>query len=182
MIIENQQNNKLAEERFVAWLITQTNSHGSFYLERVSRQYARYLRTEPPKLIIPMSQEERNVYACKSAERFERLYKLFLSAPNYKEVNLQGHQSFSAGLSAYRRYVQYIDENGETEMNEQEIAVASAETLSEPLRTSNTEPQRVIFSNPQVCKRTDPYSCKIALLLCLSVALGLIACRHMEYF
>lgn len=94
MIIENQQNNKLAEEYFVAWPITQTNSRGSFYLERVSRQYARYLRTEPPKLIIPMSQEERNVYACKTTESFERLYKVFLSAPNYKKVNLRGHRSF----------------------------------------------------------------------------------------
>lgn len=164
MIIENQQNNKLAEEHFVAWLITQTNSHGSFYLERVSRQYARYLRTQPLKLIIPMSQEERNVFSCKTVESFSRLYKIFLSAPNFKEVNLQGHQSFSAGLSAYQRYVQYIDENGETEMNKQEIAATSAEALSEPLHTSNTEPQRVVFSNPQACKRTDPYSCKIGFM------------------
>lgn len=162
MIIKNQQNSKLAEEHFVTWLITQTNSHGSFYLERVSRQYARYLRTQPPKLIIPLSQEERNVYACKTVESFERLYKVFLSAPNFKEVNLQGHQSFSAGLSAYRRYVRYIDENGEPEMHEQEIAVASVETLSEPL--SSVEPQRVVFSNPQVCKRTNPYSCEIGFM------------------
>ena len=160
MIIDNQQN-KLAEEHFVAWLITQTNSHGSFYLERVSRQYARYLRTQPLKLIIPISQEERNVFACKTVESFERLYKVFLSAPNFREVNLQGHQSFSAGLSAYRRYVSYIEENGEFEMNEQEIAAASVETLSEPLQIRSAEPQRVVFSNPQVCKRTDPYSCKI---------------------
>lgn len=160
MVIDNQQH-KLAEERFVAWLITQTNSHGSFYLERVSRQYARYLRTQPLKLIIPMSIEERNVYTCKTVESFERLYKVYLSAPNFKEVNLQGHQSFSAGLSAYRRYVRYIDENGEIEMNEQEIAAASVETLSEPLQIRSVEPQRVGFSNPQVCKRTNPYSCKI---------------------
>lgn len=99
MVIDNQKN-KLAEEHFVAWLITQTNSHGSFYLERVSRQYARYLRTQPLKLNIPMSIEERNVYICKTVENFDRLYKVFLSAPNFREVNLQGHQTFSAGLSA----------------------------------------------------------------------------------
>lgn len=49
-------------------------------------------------------------------------------------------------------------------MNEQEVVVASIETLSEPLHISNAEPQRVVFSNPRECKRTDPYSCKIGFI------------------
>lgn len=98
MIIENQQK-KLAEERFVAWLITQTNSRGSFYLEFVSRQYARYLRTEPPKLIIPMSQEERNVYVCKTAESFERLYKVFYLHPTIRKSIFRDIGLFRQGYS-----------------------------------------------------------------------------------
>ena len=46
-------------------------------------------------------------------------------------------------------------------MHEQETTVTSVETFNEPLHTSGAKPSRVVFSNPQVCKRTDPYSCKI---------------------
>ena len=119
MIITSSQSKETdAEKRFVTWLVTQPNPHGSLYLERVAWQYARYLRTQPPKLNISMKQEDRNVFICKSFEAFECLYKEFLSAPNFKDVNLQGHQSFSAGLAAYRRYVKYIEYNGELKMSD----------------------------------------------------------------
>ena len=149
-----------AEKRFVAWLVTQSNSHGSLYLERVAWQYARYLHTQPSKLNISMKQEDRNVFICKSVEAFECLYKEFLSAPNFKDVNLQGHQSFSAGLAAYRRYVQYIEQNGELEMSDTSLQNTKKIKPNNPVIAA-TEPQRVDFDHPEFCPGSDPVTCVV---------------------
>jgi len=93
---------------FVAWLITQKNSHGKLYLERVAKMYSRYLKTAPPKLDIPLTEHERNVYACLTVESFDKLRKIFRAAPNYKKVNEYGHQTFSAGLNCYARYLEHL--------------------------------------------------------------------------
>ena len=149
-----------AENRFVAWLVTQPNSHGSLYLERVARQYARYLRTQPLKLNISMKQEDRNVFICKSVDTFECLHKKFLSAPNFKDVNLQGHQSFSAGLAAYRRYVQYIEQNGELKMSDT-LLLNTKEAKPNNSAMVATEPQRVDFTHPEFCSGSDPMTCVV---------------------
>ncbi|KLU60085.1 hypothetical protein CEB3_c35160 [Peptococcaceae bacterium CEB3] len=45
-------------------------------------------------------------------------------------------------------------------MHKQEVAVDSAATIDKPKGIS-TEPQRVDFAHPELCKRTNPVSCKI---------------------
>jgi hypothetical protein len=160
IITSSQRKDTDAEERFVAWLVTQQNSHGSLYLERVARQYARYLRTQPPKLDISMKQEDRNVFICKSDEDFECLYKEFLSASNFKDVNLQGHQSFSAGLVAYRRYVQYMEQNENSEMSETPLLNTQV-TKPNGSAMTTSEPQRVDFVHPELCSGSDPVTCVV---------------------
>lgn len=97
------------EERFVAWLTKQRNANGAPYLLHVARQYASNLRCVPSKLNLPVTHndEEYNVFSCRILAEFERLRAIFLAAPNFQEVNRNsGHGSFSAGLSAYRRYLE----------------------------------------------------------------------------
>ena len=149
-----------AAERFVTWLITQPNSRGFLYLKRVAWQYARHLRTHPSKLNIPMKQEDRNVFACKSVEAFECLYNEFLSAPNFKDVNVQGHRSFSAGLSAYRRYVQYIEHNGELEILDTP-SLSTKKTKPDDSNEIAFELQRVDFNRPELCSGSDPVTCVV---------------------
>jgi hypothetical protein len=149
-----------AENRFVTWLVTQPNSHGSLYLERVAWQYARYLRTQPPKLNISTKQKDRNVFICKSVEAFECLYKEFLSASNFKDVNLQGHRSFSAGLAAYRRYVQYLEQNGELEMSDTPLLNTKGKKPDNSVMAA-IEPQRVDFAHPEFCSGSNPVTCVV---------------------
>ena len=99
-----------AEKRFVSWLITQTNAQGKLYKPYVANRYAACLRSEPLKLDIPFSVEERNVYRCCSIQDFDRLEEIFRGAHNFLEIDRgQGHGTLSAGLSAYRRYVCYLE-------------------------------------------------------------------------
>ena len=152
-ILSSQLKGTEAVKRFVSWLITQPNSRGSLYLERVARQYARYLCTHPSKLNIVMRQEDRNVFACKSVEAFECLYKEFLSAPNFKDVNVQGHQSFSAGLAAYKRYVQYIEHNGEFQLPDVPPLYAKNTKLNKLNATSYIPKQNVEGMRPMTALR-----------------------------
>ena len=131
-----------AEERFVAW------------------QYARYLRTQPLKLNISTDQEDRNVFRCKTIEAFESLYKEFVSAPDFKDINRQGHQYFSAGLAAYRRYVQYMEQNAELEMSDTPLLNTKKEKHINPAMAF-IEPQRVDFSHPELCTGSDPVTCVV---------------------
>lgn len=98
---------------FVNWLIKQKNSRGTLYLERVARQYSWYLHSSPHKLEISLSEDKRDVYAVQTIEEFDILRKIFFDAPNYKQVNECGHQTFSAGLNAYRRYLKSFTEQKE---------------------------------------------------------------------
>jgi len=92
---------------FVAWLVTQPNANGTLYLERVARHYVSFLRNTPYKLNVPLSPEECNIFACETIEDFDRIRTIMTNAPNYKEVNNRGHNSFSAGLNCYGRYLMY---------------------------------------------------------------------------
>jgi len=94
---------------FITWLTTQTNTNGSLFLKKIAKLYAYNLRSVPPKLDIPLTAEERNVFCCLTIKEFDRLCEIFRNAPNYNEINHQSnHGAFSAGLGAYRRYLDSI--------------------------------------------------------------------------
>ncbi len=149
------------KERFIAWLTTQPNSRGQLYLERVARQYARYLRTEPSKLINDLAPDARNVFSCETVQQFEKMYQLFLSSSNYKEVNSRGHQTFSAGLSAYRRYVWYLEACKEAEMSGYENIINVQSVMGEPRTLVALKPLRVDFNHPELCTGCDPMTCTV---------------------
>lgn len=100
--------NRINPNDFIAWLTTQQNSRGSLYLDRVARHYTRYLKTAPTKLDIPLSAKEREVFACTTTAKFDEMCNAFLAAPNYKAVNADGHQSFSAALKCFARYLEHL--------------------------------------------------------------------------
>jgi phage anti-repressor protein len=92
---------------FAAWLTTQTNANGSLFLSKIAKLYAHNLISTPPKLDIPLTAEERDVFCCLTINEFDRLCEIFRNAPNYHEINRHAnHGAFSAGLRAYRRYLE----------------------------------------------------------------------------
>lgn len=144
---------------FVAWLTMQKNSRGTLYLERVARKYSQYLRSAPPKLDLPLAADKRDVYTAKTIEEFDRLWEIFLAAPNFKQVNEYGHQTFSAGLKAYRRYLESLVGQGEN-INEGENP--SMEQTSTAIAVQlNDSVRRVDFSYTAACSGSDPISCSI---------------------
>lgn len=119
-----------AEKQFAVWLTTQTNAQGLPYKAYVANRYAACLRTEPIKLDISLSAEERDTYRCQTLQNFDRLDQIFRAAPNFREVNREsGHGTFSAGLSAYRRYVCFLEYGVEeafpTTMDTPEVLVSN---------------------------------------------------------
>jgi hypothetical protein len=149
-----------AEEQFAAWLATQRNANGQLFKSYVANGYARNLRTEPPKLDISLSLSERDVFSCRSVDDFDKLNRTFRTAFNFRDVNTgAAHGAFSAGLAAYRRFVQYIERNGEPEMQEQETSAGSAETSIGISPAICAEPQHVDFSHPEYCTGSAPVSC-----------------------
>lgn len=99
-----------AEKQFSSWLTTQVNARGLLYKAYVANRYAACLRTEPLKLNITLSTEDRDIYRCRSLQEFDQLHEIFREASNFREVDrASGHGTFSAGLSAYRRYICYLE-------------------------------------------------------------------------
>jgi len=99
------------EEQFAAWLATQCNSDGAVFKPNVANGYARNLRTEPLKLDIPLSLSERDVFRRRTTVDFDKLNSTFQAAPNFRDVNRgANHGAFSAGLAAYRRYLESFEE------------------------------------------------------------------------
>ncbi len=145
-----------AEERFVSWLVTQKNARGTYYLERVACKYVRYLRTSPRKLDMSLPINERDVFQCNTIERFDILCSAFTSASNYKEINSIGHQTFSAGLSAFRRYLQSMENNG----NFEKTVKIMSKNVSEETAFAETEELRLVdFAHPELCSGCDPITC-----------------------
>ncbi len=97
-------------EDVIAWLITQPNANGTLYLEHVVRKYMRCLRYAPIKLL-SLSIENRDVFACHTVAELDELWSIFKVAPNYKKVNNDSRGMFSAGLGAYRRYLEMFADN-----------------------------------------------------------------------
>lgn len=147
------------EHRFVTWLITQKNAHGTLYLERVAWQYVRYLKTAPKKLDISLSAEERNVFACVRIAEFDELHDFFLAAPNFKTVNENGHQSFSAGMKAYRRYLESLEQQGDNIKEDGQLKMVTVTTAS--AEHVNTAVCRVDFGHTELCADCNPVTCKV---------------------
>lgn len=125
MIIRSQRLAKTdSEKRFAAWLTTQKNANGQLFLSYIATRYAQNLRTEPPKLDVSLSLSERDVYRYHTVAEFDELNRKLREAPNFNMVNREaGHGALSAALAAYRRYVQYIEVNGEPDIRKLEATV-----------------------------------------------------------
>jgi hypothetical protein len=139
---------------FVSWLVTQKNKTGSLYLERVAKAYANYLRTAPLKLNIRLKPKQRDVYACKSVDEFLKLKQIFMSAPNYIEVNQIGHRTFHSGMVCFEKYLN-------SSLCPQERGDGNPVAVVVPEKITKTE-NKVDFSNPEKCAFTDPLECRIA--------------------
>lgn len=146
----------------VAWLITQPNANGTLYLKNVARAYMGALRNAPRKLILEDSQN-RNVFRCHTLLEFDELWTAFKASPNYTDVNRTlWHGQFSAGLAAYRRYIEHIEENGQPGENVQSVVIAStSQTTKEIPRQLTAEPQHVDFAHPEFCTGCDPQTCVV---------------------
>ncbi len=156
-----QLNRTAAEKQFAVWLTTQTNAQGRPYKAYVANRYAACLRTEPLKLDIPLSAEERDTYCCRTLQDFDRLNQIFRTAPNFQEVDRgSGHGTFSAGLSAYGRYLHYL-ENGCVETLVASTALTTSHKVYAPPKIRDAGIQRVDFSQPDACSGCDPVSCVV---------------------
>ncbi len=144
----------------VAWLVTQPNANGTLYLKNVVRAYMFTLRNAPRKLMLEASQS-RNVFGCHTLLEFDELWTAFKAAPNYTDVNRTlGHGQFSAGLAAYRRYIEYLEENGHPVNNDQIAVIEStSKTIKDISRQLTTEPLHVDFAHPELCMGCDPQTC-----------------------
>lgn len=150
-----------AEKQFATWLMTQKNINGNKFKPIVATGYARNLRTEPPKLDISLSLIERDVFHCKTTSEFDVLNSVFHAALNFQEINRgANHGAFSAGLIAYRRYIQYIEGGGEPEKSEELVFNASVKKI-ENSRTIIQEPQSVDFAHPGRCTGCDTITCVV---------------------
>jgi hypothetical protein len=144
---------------FVTWLIMQINARGTLFLERVARKYSQYLRSAPPKLDIPLMADKRDVYTVRTTEEFDRLCEIFFAAPNFKQVNEYGHQTFSAGLKAYRWYLESLAEQEENVKKEEKLSMKQISTVI--AKELNDNVRRVDFSCTFECSGSDPISCSI---------------------
>lgn len=138
-----------AEKQFSVWLTTQVNARGLLYKAPVANRYAACLRTEPLKLDIPLSAEERDTYCCRSLQDFDRLVKIFYAAPNFQEVDRRsGHGTFSAGLSAYRRYVRFLEcgmeEGAPTTMGTPETLGSNENRCNLPKQSDVSTPEAIL--------------------------------------
>jgi hypothetical protein len=101
-----------------------------------------------------------NEVTIKIIEAFECLCKEFLSTPNFKDANVQGHHSFFAELATYRRYVQYIEHNSELEIPDTSPVNTMKAKPDNPVVVAS-ELQRVDFNYPELCSGSDPVTCVV---------------------
>lgn len=144
-------------ENFIAWLTTQPNANGKLYLEYVVRQYAGYLRSAPSRLDLKLPTEERDVFKCNTMKEFNTLCEIFRAAPNFKMVNSKTSGSFSAGLSCFSRYLEYLA--GKIETNE--ASAPAVKLLSDTIQTSQANivgktTMLVDFNKPEQCAQIRP--------------------------
>ena len=95
----------------VAWLITQKNAIGKIYKEYVVRGYMNALRNMPKKLELPET-VDMNIFACHTVSEFDDIDEKFKGSRNFIEMKQStSYSKFSAGMSAYRRYLKYLENN-----------------------------------------------------------------------
>ncbi len=162
MVIQGPQPKRTAAERqFAFWLTTQTNAQGRTYRAYIASRYAARLRTEPFKLDIPLPAEERDIYRCRTLPDFDRLDQIFRGASNFQNINREADNGvLSAGLSAYRKYVQYLERGGAERLEEPAPLPEPHGTRAAPQRWKS-EVKRVDFRAPDACSGCDPVSCAI---------------------
>lgn len=156
--------NQLMED-FVAWLVTERNRNGSLYLENVARCYARYLQTAPLKLDLPLMADKRNVYSCRTIEEFASLCNVFRTSPNFKAVDYaSSHNSFSAGLHCYERYLHYLaigdKSSGKSNGEETSMEKNAIEFLYDNNTNFNNESKCAGFAYTNACTATYPVADK----------------------
>ena len=161
-IVEEQPTDVISPESLITWLTTQPNSNGTLYLENVVRQYVRYLCSAPIRLDLPLSMEERDVFACHTVAELNTLWETFRTAPNYKMVNSDTRGSFSAGLSCLSRYLEHLSGNSENNA----AAVPAPKQFSATIQTNKDKHNMnttmfVDFDRPEQCAQTRPVSCTI---------------------
>lgn len=154
---------RISAESFVAWMVTQPNRNGTLFLERVVQHYVRCLRSVPLKLDLPLPNEKRDIFACRTMVEFERLCKIFTAAKNFKEIDYaNSHNSFSAGLQCYKRYLEHLDHAENVPSNKDDkdgkttdaVGVISENEPAEDLKD-------VDFTDLSVCEGTRPDKCFI---------------------
>lgn len=159
---ENTIREDINSDSVVAWLITQSNANGTLYLKNVARAYIGALRNAPRKLILEDSQN-RNVFGCHTLSECDELCTVFKASPNYTDVNRTlWHGQFSAGLAAYRRYIEYLEENGHSVKNDQRVVIDSiSKATKETPRQLTAAPLYVDFAHPELCIGCDPRTCVV---------------------
>lgn len=152
-------------EDFVAWLVTQPNARGSLYLKRVARAYANYLRKSPLKLDLALTMKERNVFACETIDEFETLKSAFLAAPNYRTINNFGHQTFSAGMKCFARFLESRTASGDDKNKAEEVEKTmegiADKLLEDDVAIESSTIQFVDFTTPELYTKTHPVQCII---------------------
>jgi len=131
VVSETSTRSAIEPDEFVAWLTTQLNANGTLFLKHVARRYASNIHSTPPKLDVPLTAKERDVFKYRTVEEFDRLCEIFRNAPNYQEVNQNSdHGAFSAGLGAYRRYLEHLAEQGEDNNVNREESTPMGQTIT----------------------------------------------------
>jgi hypothetical protein len=151
---------RINPEDVIQWMLTQPNARGTLFLEGVARQYIRALSYVPKKLNLP-SDENIDVFSCRTLAEFDSLLSKFKAASNFDEVNrTTGHGTFSSGLVAFRRYLAYIS-NGQG-------SVPPPPPPKPPVKPPDRDPPElddsvlsVDFSRPELCLYKKPVSCTI---------------------
>jgi len=146
---------------FVAWLTTQTTANGTLFSKNTATWYAKHLACTPIKLDIPLTAEERNVFCCLKINEFDRIDGIFRAAPNYNEVNRPGYW-FSAGLGAYRRYLEYIDNQDNSNVCTETENVFMVQHTSVTIGKPNTSACLVDFTDTDACSGSIPIACYIS--------------------
>jgi len=123
------------------------------------------MRSVPPKLNLPMLVVKRDVFACTTLSDFERLYQALTSAPNFEEIDYaSSHNSFSAGLKCYKRYLEHLTREG-NDKTEKEGEVADVmEIVLSDKDAPSANAQVVDFSDLSVYTGTRPDKCVVELL------------------
>jgi hypothetical protein len=147
-------------EDVVAWLVTQPNANGTLYLENVVRTYMSALRNAPKRLILPEAMNS-DVFSHVTLADFDTLWATFKESPNYIDVNrTPWHGQLSAGLAAYRRYLESVEfGSAYSAATPVSTKVAEDDILDINDSDSMVNDFRVDFLRPELCSQTKPVSC-----------------------